>query len=387
MKTTFLGYERPKGKVGVRNYIAVIPSVSCAADTATKIASHVTGAVAIMNNTGCDEVGIDLAQTLRTLAGFGKNPNIAAVLVIGLGCEVLSPHKLTEEIRKEGKPVECLVIQEVGGTIQTIEKGVTIAQNMAEKVSKIVRRRFNASYLMIGTQCGASDATSGIAANPALGVASDNLIKLGGVSILAETSEMIGAEHWLTKRAVNQKVADRIDFIVRRFEKRMKGFGEDWVGKQPSPGNIEGGLSTIEEKSLGCVAKGGSAPIQGVLEYGDIPQGKGLYIMDTPGNDIESNTALVAGGCQILCFTTGAGSPVGSPITPVIKITGNPHTYETMNDNIDISAGGILQGEKSIREMGKNIFCEIMAVASGKWTKAEILGCREFCINRLGPSY
>ena len=292
MKDNFWGYLRPNDKVGVRNHIAIIPSVSCAAATASKIAYQVASACAIMNNTGCDEIDIDLNQTRRTLIGFGKNPNVAAILVVGLGCEVLSPVSLAEEIEKEGKPVECLIIQEEGGTVRTVQKGVTIAQQMATEASRINKRSFDPSHLIVGTQCGGSDATSGLAANPALGVASDILVGHGAVSILAETPEWIGAEHWLTRHAMTKEVADRINSVVTRYEKRLKAFGEDFIGKQPSPGNMEGGLSTIEEKSLGCVAKGGNSTIRGVLEYGAQPRGKGLFVMDTPGNDIESNTAL-----------------------------------------------------------------------------------------------
>lgn len=387
LETKFWGYRRPNDRAGIRNYVAVIPSVCCAAWTAARIAASVEGAVLINNNTGCDETDADLEQTIRTLAGVGRNPNVAATLVIGLGCEVLSSLKLREEIEKEGKPVSHLIIQKEGGTAKTIQKGVTIVQQMVEKASEIVREPFDLAHLVLGTQCGGSDATSGLAANPALGVASDKLVGLGGGSIIAETPELIGAEHWLTRRAVSKEVADRIDFIVKRYEARLKAIGEDFVGKQPCPGNIEGGLTTIEEKSLGCVSKVGSAPVQGVLEYGEIPKGKGVYVMDTPGSDIESDTALLAGGCQLICFTTGCGTPVGTPIAPVIKITGNPLTYENMKDDTDINAGTIITGQEDVKDVGERIFQEIVAVASGKRTKAEIHKCHEFCVNRLELSY
>jgi len=389
MKYSFLGYQRPNGKVGVRNYIAVIPSVICSAGTAEKIAvnSKVKGAIAIMHTLGCDQTDADTEQTLRTLAGIGKNPNVAASLVVGLGCECLPASRLEEAIKKEGKLVASLVIQKEGGTTNTIDKGVKIVQRMAKEVSCIERKSFNVNNLSLGTQCGGSDATSGITANPALGVCADKLVENGGIVILAETPEIIGAEHWLVEKATNYKIAEKLKYVADRYEKKLKETGEDLFGKQPGPGNIAGGLSTVEEKALGAVMKGGTTTLNGVLEYSEIPKGKGLYFMDTPGNDIQSNSALLAAGCQVISFTTGKGTPAGTPIAPVIKITGNPYTYNNMKDNIDINAGTIILGKESVEEMGYKIFNEVLAVASGKQTRAEIMGCREFCINRLGPTY
>jgi len=297
--------------VGLRNHIAIIPSVSCAATVALKIASQVNDAVAIMNNTGCDEIDADVVQTTRTLVGIGKNPNVAGCLIVGLGCEVVSAEKIEAEIGNKGKLVERIVIQGIGGTSSAIERGVSIVKKMLEAISGIERAPFDLSFLQLGMECGGSDATSGLAANPALGFASDKIVASGGTSILAETPELIGGEHLLKKRAINVNIEKKIDSIVKNYEEKLKAAGEDFIGKQPGPGNIEGGLTTIEEKSLGCIAKAGSSKIQGVLEYSEAPVGNGLYIMDTPGNDIESVTALAGGGCQVVCFTTGRGTPVG----------------------------------------------------------------------------
>ena len=230
-------------------------------------------------------------------------------------------------------------------------------------------------------------ATSGLASNPTCGVASDKLVALGGTSILSETTEFIGAEHVVARRGINEKVSQDILALVRGCEKRAMALGEDIRGGQPTPGNIEGGLTSIEEKSLGCIHKSGTAPFQGVLDYAEIPSGKGLYIMDTPGQDIESITGMVAGGAQVVIFTTGRGTPTGNPIAPVIKLTGNAFTYKNMEDNIDFDVSEIVSGHKTIQEMGEKLFDEIIEVCNGKITKAEALKHREFCIYKMAPTF
>lgn len=382
-----LGYKRENGTFGIRNHIVILPTSICSSETAVKISNLVDGTVALPHQHGCCQMGEDYRQTLRTLIGLGSNPNVGGVLVIGLGCEGIRPEKVAEEIRKSGKMVEIITIQGCGGTLNTISIGTKIAREMVQKSSLLPKEEFEISELTLGLECGGSDPTSGIAGNPALGVVSDMLIEKGGTSILSETTELIGAEHILAKRAVNKEVADRIFEIVNITEKRAIEMGEDLRGSQPTPGNIEGGLTTIEEKSLGCIYKAGSAPIQGVLDYGAEPEGKGLYIMDTPGEDIDSITGMLAGGAQIVIFTTGRGTPTGSPIAPVIKITGNTKTFNNMIDNIDINAGKIIDEDVSIREMGEEIFNEMVSVANGKLTKAEILGHREFGIFRIGYTF
>ena len=382
------GYKRENGTYGIRNHLAIIPTSVCSSDTAVKISNLIEGSVALPHQHGCCQIGADYRQTLRTLIGIGSNPNVGAVLVVGLGCEGIRPEEVAEEIKKTGKIVDMITIQSCGGTLKTIETGVRIATEMAQKLSMQIQEEFDINELTLGIECGGSDTTSGIAANPAVGAASDLLIENGGTSMLSETTEFIGAEHILASRAVNKRVADRIFEIVKVTEDRAMAMGEDLRGTQPTPGNIAGGLTTIEEKSLGAIYKAGSAPIKGVLDYGECPpREKGLYIMDTPGEDIDSITGMLSGGAQIIVFTTGRGTPTGSPIAPVIKVTGNTNTYNNMMENIDINVGRIIDEDVSIKEMGQEIFDEIVKVSRGNLTKAEILGHREFGIFRIGFTF
>ncbi|WP_227762201.1 UxaA family hydrolase [Zhaonella formicivorans] len=383
----FLGYRRGNGQVGIRNHVIILPSTVCASETAVKIAAQVGGTVALPHQHGCCQIGADHEQTVRTLIGLGKNPNVAACLVVGLGCEGVPAKEVAEAIASTGKPTEVITIQECRGTLRTIEQGVRIARKMVQEVATYQREEIDVSELVLGIECGGSDATSGIAANPAVGHASDLLLAAGGTAMLSETTELIGAEHVLARRAVTPEVGEKLLEIVRRCEERAKSLGVDIRGGQPTPGNIQGGVITIEEKSLGCIYKAGTAPIQGVLEYGEIPQGKGFYVMDTPGQDIESITGMLAGGAQIILFTTGRGTPTGSPIAPVIKVTGNANTFEILEDNIDLSAAGIVAGTATIQEVGEKIFAELLAVAGGKPTKAEILGHHEFGIYKIAPTF
>ncbi len=383
----FLGYRRSDGKVGVRNHVLIIPSVACANEVCNAIARKVKGTISIPHQHGCAQLAFDAEQTERTLIGVGKNPNVAAVLVIGLGCEVVNSAMVASKIGESGKPVRNLVIQEVGGSPRTIREGIKIAREMVSYASRLKREKAEADSLILGVECGGSDACSGLSANPAVGVTSDLLVKEGGTVILSETTESIGAEHILARRAINKRVRERILEIVRRTEMRALNLGLDIGKANPAPGNYEGGITTLEEKSLGCVMKGGTSKIMEVLEYGEIPTKKGLVLMDTPGHDAESMTGLIAGGTQIIAFTTGRGNPLGSPIAPVIKISSNSPLYLKMKDNIDIDAGKIVSGEKTVEEIGQKIFHEVFRVGNGKLTKSEIWGHREFAINRIGPSF
>jgi altronate dehydratase large subunit len=312
---------------------------------------------------------------------------VAAVLVIGLGCEIVDPLMVASKIGESGKLVKSLIIQEAGGTSKTIKEGIKIVRLMLAYASRFKREKVNIDSLILGVECGGSDACSGLSANPALGFASDLLIKEGATVILSETTESIGAEHILAKRAINRATAKKILEIVKRTERRALSLGLDIAKANPSPGNYKGGITTLEEKSLGCVMKGGSGKILEVLEYAETPIRKGLVLMDTPGHDAESVTVLLAGGAQVIAFTTGLGTPMGSPIAPVIKIASNSNVYKKMKENMDMNAREIITGNKSIQNIKEKIFREIVRVASGKLTKSEVLGHREFAINRIGPSF
>ncbi|KUO53363.1 MAG: carbohydrate hydrolase [Desulfitibacter sp. BRH_c19] len=382
----FNGFVRENGDVGIRNHLLILSSVVCANTVAANIASGIPEARLITHQHGCSQIGVDKETTLKILSGMGKNPNVGAVLVVGLGCETIHAGLIAQEIAKTGKPVETLVIQEVGGTLATTEKGIMIGRKLMLALAEQKRESISIERLTLGTECGGSDAYSGLSANPALGAASDMLVDLGSRVILSETTEFIGAEHILCKRAVNSQVASQIKRIVADREMDCLKLKVDIRGAQPSPGNIAGGLTTIEEKSLGCIYKGGSRPIVQVVGYGDESTQQGLVIMDTPGNDVESITGMAAGGAQLVVFTTGRGTPVGCPIVPVIKVSTNNKTYELMEENIDINAGTIISGEGKIDQVGANIFEEILKTANGKLTKAEKLGHFEFGLSRLGPS-
>ena len=383
------GYRRENGSWGIRNHLLVIPTSVCAGETAVRIAALVPGAVAIPHQHGCCQVGADYEQTVRTLVGFGRNPTVGAVLVVGLGCEGIQPQTVAEEIAKSGKPVETVIIQHCGGTLKTIARGAEICARLARVLAAQEREEFDISELVLGLECGGSDPTSGIASNPAVGKASNRLIDEGGTSILSETTELIGAEHLVAARCATKELADKLCFMVKRVEDKSIGCGVDLRGTQPTPGNIEGGLTTIEEKSLGCIYKAGDRPVVGVLEYAEsVERGvRGLYFMDTPGEDIDSITGMVAGGAQLVVFTTGRGTPTGCPIAPVIKVTGNAETYRSMIDNIDVNAGRIITEGAGLEEIGAEIFERMLRVANGDLTKAESLGHREFGIYRIGDTF
>jgi altronate dehydratase large subunit len=385
--TVIQGYRRQNGKVGIRNHVLLMPTVVCANQVVNRIQQQVPGTVAIPHQHGCSQVGEDKIRTHQVLSGMGKNSNVGAVLIVSLGCEVINAQKMMEEIIEEtGKPVAWLDIQNEGGSVKTIQRGIEVARSLVLEVEKTPREEVPFSELIVGVKCGGSDATSGLCSNPALGKASDLIILEGGSIVMGETTEIIGAEHLVAQKAVSEEVRSKLYFCVQRFEKEIERMGVDMRGGNPSPGNIEGGLSSIEEKSLGCISKAGTAPLQGVVEYAEPLTGTGYYFMDSPGNDIECVSGMAAAGVQLVCFTTGRGTPTGNPIVPVIKITGNEFTAKRMNDNIDMDTSGVLLGKETLDEAGKKIFDKIAETASGQLTKAEILGHQEFSINRIGIS-
>ena len=373
----FYGYERKDGQVGVRNHLAIIPTVFCANTVAKRISNSLSGSVVFCHGVGCAQVGYDFEMTARTLIGIGLHPNFGAVLIVGNGCERFKVSELFKAILESGKPVEKVVIQEEGNSSTAVSKGIKLSLPLLQDLSEQPKKQFPLSCLTIGLECGGTDATSGIAANPAVGFASDFIVNKGGTAIFSETNELLGAEHILARRAVSSNVSEKILKTIANVENKLAEETADPCYKNRSAlistGNFDGGVSTVAEKALGNIAKSGSAPIQGVLGFAEKPKVPGLYFMDTHSHDAESTTGLAAGGAQIILFTTGRGTPTGFPGVPVIKITGNDSLYHRMTENIDINTGTILQGIATIRDAGREIIKEIINVANGKRTKAEMM--------------
>lgn len=384
---TFQGYRRADGPAGVRNYVAVVPTSVAASAVAEAIADRAVENVrSTPHQMGIDPPDEAREQIERTLSGVGQNPNVGAALVVSLGPETIDADRIADEITGAGRDVETLSIREAGGTAATVDAGVDLARDLWEGIADARREERDASDLVFGVECGGSDATSGIASNPAVGAACDRLVRDGGTASFSETPEFIGAEHILADRCVDDEVRERLLDRVDRRESTAQLMGVDLRGAQPSPGNQEGGLTTIEEKSLGAISKGGTTPVRGIVDYAEaLPVGGGLVLMDTPGYDVESVVGKVAGGAQIVAFTTGRGSTTGNPLAPVIKVTGNPKTADRLASNMDVDASTIIDGE-SIDAVGQRIYETLLDVASGTRTAAEQRRLEEFAINELQPN-
>ncbi|MDQ3813812.1 MAG: altronate dehydratase family protein [Armatimonadota bacterium] len=403
---TFLGYARPDGRVGTRNYVAVISSVNCSASVSQYVVDrfktpefkrdfpNVDGVVAFTHKSGCAIQPGEPHQLLqRVLAGFARHPNIFGYVMIGLGCEVNQIQFIEKgfklNVLRPGEPTPAfMTIQQTGGIRKTVDAATEAVAKLLPIANQARRSTQPISKLVLAENCGGSDGNSGITANPALGVASDELVRYGGTSVLAETPEIYGAEHLLTRRAVSREVGEKLVSFIHWWEEHVRLFGAT-IDNNPAYGNKEGGLTTIYEKSLGAVAKGGQSPLAAVYKYAEQIDTPGLCFMDTPGFDPVSMTGLVAGGCNVGVFTTGRGSVYGCKPAPCIKVATNTPLFERMNDDMDINAGTILDGEETIEQVGRRIFEKIIAVASGERTKSELAGVgdEEFAPWILGPTF
>ncbi len=382
----FLGYERPNGSVGIRNYVAVIPGARGGIIPA-KICDLVksTKTIPVASDSYSDHTSRDREMVARTLIGLGSNPNVASVIVIGSSASADYPEleftRLAEEIVKSGKRVEILDIAKEGGTLQALGQGIRLARDMAHEASQSRRQPFDISHLRIAVKCGASDTTSGIAGNPVIGNLFDRIVKAGGTAIFGENTEIIGAEHILSKRGINEEVTKRILEVADEAEERARTTGEDIRTINPIPANIAGGISTLEEKSLGAICKSGSAPIQGVLKYGERPEGKGLYFCDNnPAMGIF--TGYAASGAQLLLFQLGGGGFGGNDVilstspgmvAPLMWTTANPKTLAMAPTSIDFYSGTVLKGEDTIEEAGEKLLQLVLDIASGTFTKEETI--------------
>ena len=387
MADMFFGYMRPDGKVGSRNYVAVVPSVVCANEVAEAISNQVMNCRPLLHHQGCCQLPPDLERVTDTLISLACHPNAGAVLVVSLGCEGTDVDRLLEAVAKSGKPYDIVRIQEIGGTANAIAEGIKKAQRLSMAISGLQREPFDLTHFVMGIKCGGSDATSGLASNCAIGYVADKIVDQGGTVMFGEVTEFIGAEHILARRARTPEVGEKILKLVDAMETRAKSLGCDMRKGQPTPGNIAGGLTTIEEKSLGAIMKSGSRTIEGVLEYPEMSAGKGgLWIKDTPGREIEILTGMAAGGAQCITFSTGRGAPQGFPILPVIKICGNPNTYERMSNDMDLNAGLIIQGKSSIEEVGEVLYQKLLRTLSGEQCKGEsIYYSKSMDIYCMGP--
>jgi altronate dehydratase large subunit len=383
MAKTFLGYARADGTVGVRNWVAVMSIMDNCNPVTRAICQQVDGTIPVTTLFVRGQYGRDLEIAYDTLAGMGRNPNIAAVLLVGL--EEATTEEVARRIRPSGKPVEAIHLQP-HGTINCVAEGTRRAMRMVVKASNVRRQSCPASALMVGVECGGSDTTSGLTCNPVIGRMSDRLVDDGGTVIISETSEFFGAEHLFAARAKDPAVGKAFTDMVLRLEREAMSQGIDIRGTNPTPDNMRGGLTTIEEKALGAMAKAGTRPLSGVLSYGESPQGKGLHFLDAPAPAVENLTAFAAAGCQLILFGTGVGNPIGNMVSPTVKVSGNVNTLRTMADNIDFDASDVLEKSEKVGPVGDRLYDYAMEVASGTRTTSEVLDVRETAISRFAPT-
>jgi len=395
-RRTFMGFRRSDGRVGTRNYVLIVPTSMCASHEASQISTiaeftlysrekfpNVDGVVAIPHNKGCGcQDGSTIDVMLRTLSNYADHPNVGAVILIDLGCEKTNLAQVERYLLKRekafNKPVAKIGIQDVGGTQSAIQQGLKEVERLLPEVNQTTREEFSVSELVLGVKCGGSDGFSGISANPSLGRAADMLVKSGGTVLITEVPEFCGAEHLLANRAKDVETGRAVYRMVDWYKEYASKFGAV-LNNNPSPGNIAGGLLNITIKSLGAVAKAGTTRVEGVVEYAETPTNRGLNLMQGPGYDQESTPGLVAAGATVVVFTTGRGTTIGNAIAPVIKLASNTPIFERMANDLDLSAGGVIDGTETIDEVGKRVFEQVCEVASGNvLAKAEIHKHREF---------
>ncbi|MGM9521585.1 MAG: UxaA family hydrolase [Oscillospiraceae bacterium] len=382
MRTTFFGFERANGSVGVRNHVAVISAMDNSNFVARRVCQQVRGTVPVCPCFGRGEVGDDLEQHIAILGGVGANPNVYSAVIVSL--EPVIAGRIAEIIRREGKEAVVLSFDECGGTVGTTAEAVRTAERMVIAASKQKRVEAPVSKLLLGTECGGSDTISGLISNPATGMVADKLIDLGGSAVLSETTEWMGAEEQLRARAVTPELGQRIVDAIKWYEDYIISIGVDINGTNPAPDNIKGGLSTIEEKALGAVEKGGSRPIQDLITYGQRPTKQGLTLVDASPGGVENTTTLAAAGCQLIIFSTGKGNPIGNPVVPTIKVTGNDRTIVNYADNIDVDLTRAVTEDIALEDVAAGLFEDMLDYADGKLTTAEVLGDTEIAVTRIG---
>jgi altronate dehydratase large subunit len=384
----FYGFPRKDGTVGIRNHVGIISAMDIVNPLARKIVENVHGTILITDLFGRKMAGLNHEMRVKALSGMGKNPNLGGIIVLSL--HKPSAMTIAESIADSGKDIECIAFQEIGSSLKCLEQGIRSAVKMVKKLSGFQRSDLPLSELVIGVECGGSDFSSGISGNPALGIASDKLLDAGATIVMGETAEIIGAEHILAKRAVSPDVANKIYRAVKEIEDLARIAGVKDIRKSnPAVDNIKGGITTLAEKALGAIRKAGSKPLQDVLQFCDtIPLSqKGFYFMDTPSPACESMTGLAAGGAQMIVFNTGLGNPAANPVTPTIKMTGNPYTIQQSSDDIDIDVSDIIINGLSLEDAGERIFEEIINIANGKMTFSEIFGISQSTISVAGASF
>ena len=382
MRKSFMGYARPDGSYGVRNYVAIISTADNSNFIARRVAEMIKGTIPVCPCFGRGEIGADMDLHIQTMGGMGANPNVHSAVIVSL--EPVMAEKIARIIRAAGKEVLVFSMDECGGSIGCTEQAVRAAKKLMIQASMEQRTEIGIEHLQLGVECGGSDTTSGVVSNPATGKVADVLMDAGGTVILSETTEWMGAERNLCGRAATPEVGEKIVKAIQWYEDYIKSIGVDLNGFNPAPDNIKGGLSTIEEKALGSIKKGGTRPIQDMLTCAQKPQAKGMYLMDAPTGGVENTTALAGAGCQLIIFSTGKGNPLGNPIVPTIKVTGNDRTIKKSGENIDVDLSAVIVEDMSLEKAGEILYERMIDHANGKLTTAEALGDLEIAVTRIG---